>query len=717
MASYWTKRRKLNARVEKHVQFISEFDEADTSAISKYEVQISSEQEHIPSTSAIYANSSEFESCSKLTDERTVQNIVDSESLNNSECTLNPCENNCVDNGDGEDNEATSFESFLSDTSHLFNEDSDSDISDEIDVEVSDSNLIKSLCHWATEFRIPHSALSALLGLLHVHHDFLPKDPRTLLNTTRTYNIAEKAGGQYFHFGFSSYIEKFVTGLVRTSQDKYAGQNDVTLQINIDGLPLFKSSNTQLWPVLGRVVTPVKSEPFIIGIFCGQRKPSSISEYLEDFVSEMQKIKEGLYISEVNLWVNVLISCVICDAPARSFVKQVKGHSGYYGCDKCCQKGVWMGKMTFPETGAALRTDIQFDEMRNEEHHIGQSPFRHLQMGMLTLFPLDYMHLVCLGVVKRIVCLWMKSPVRNRCRLGTSIITQISDTLVSLQSYIPREFARKCRSLREYERWKATEFRQFLLYTGPLALFGKLNADMYNHFMLLFVGIYCLSSESLSRSHCQYANDLLKIFVEQFSELYGRDMVVYNVHCLIHLASDVKSFGPLDSFSSFPFENYLGKLKKMIRQPNFPLSQIIRRLSEQEGQKVNIKLPENQLKQLHKMGPLTFAYIDYQQYKEIHLPNVYISVFQGNNCVMINGSVALVRNIVSTADKCSVFIIYETFDNMHDFFTYPLKSSNLGIYKVSQLQGRLRVSPLSLIACKYFMLPFKQSFVCIPLLH
>ena len=37
---------------------------------------------------------------------------------------------------------------------------------------------------------------------------------------------------------------------------------------------------------------------------------------------------------------------------------------------------------------------------------------------------------------------------------------------------------------------------------------------------------------------------------------------MYNVHGLIHIAEDVKRFGPLDSYSAFPFENYLGHLKQ-----------------------------------------------------------------------------------------------------------------------------------------------------------
>ena len=33
-----------------------------------------------------------------------------------------------------------------------------------------------------------------------------------------------------------------------------------------------------------------------------------------------------------------------CDTPARAYVKNIKGHSGYFGCEKCSQEGNIMEK-------------------------------------------------------------------------------------------------------------------------------------------------------------------------------------------------------------------------------------------------------------------------------------------------------------------------------------------------------------------------------------
>jgi len=36
---------------------------------------------------------------------------------------------------------------------------------------------------------------------------------------------------------------------------------------------------------------------------------------------------------------------------------------------------------------------------------------------------------------------------------------------------------------------------------------------------------------------------------------------------LLHLLQDVRNYGALDNVSAFPFESFLGKLKKKVRRP------------------------------------------------------------------------------------------------------------------------------------------------------
>ena len=105
---------------------------------------------------------------------------------------------------------------------------------------------------------------------------------------------------------------------------------------------------------------------------------------------------------------------------------------------------------------------------------------------------------------------------------------------------------------------------------------------MYHNFMLFRVGIFMLVNSSLCTQYCDFADQLLRPITLQS---YGRNMLVYNVHGLVHLADEVRQFGCLDNVSAFPFEHFLQNFKKLIRKPNFALQQIINRLSEIGGGK------------------------------------------------------------------------------------------------------------------------------------
>ena len=225
-----------------------------------------------------------------------------------------------------------------------------------------------------------------------------------------------------------------------------------------------------------------------------------------------------------------------------------------------------------------------------------------LSLGMVSQFPLDYMHLVCLGVTRRLLLLWMSGPLR--VRIGSRVVTQISSSLHDLVQCVPREFARKPRSLAEIKRWKATELRQFLLYTGPVVLCGKLSTDMYKNFLLFFTGIFILLSPTLCTEYTEFAHQVLVSFVQIFSQIYGEDMLVYNVHGLVHLAEDCKRYGPLDNISPFPFENYLHSLKKLVRKPQQVVQQVVKRLGE-SGHKCQCNRKQTkQLGNVHLTGPL-----------------------------------------------------------------------------------------------------------------
>lgn len=587
---------------------------------------------------------------------------------------------------------------------------SESDTEDEGD----DSYDIRSmLASWATKYSITLLSLSALLEILKPILPCLPKDPRTLLGSytkSCSVDVTTVSGGSYHYFGILNNV------LPLLEQSSEVVHQYISLHLNIDGVPLFKSTSGQFWPVLGRVYTPFVSEPFVIALFFGNEKPKNL-DFLTDFVEEYNTLRnEGIHV--FGKTVSVRLSAIICDAPARAFVKNIKSHSGYSACERCTQRGEWNGKMTFPETNAKLRTDEDFINISDEEHHLGPSPLSSTGVGMVTHFVLDYMHLVCLGVMKRLILTWMHGPLSFR--LGNACIKSMSDYLVSLREHMPVEFCRKPRSLLEVKRWKATEFRQFLLYTGPVVLLGKVSDVMYKNFLLLSVAMYILLSNNLCMKYSEYAGDLLKLFVEHYSEVYGRNMVVYNVHNLLHLADDAKRYGSLDNVSSFPFESFLGCLIKLVRKPNRPLQQVVRRIHERKlnlvaSCVVDASTPSVKLERLYHTGVVPTNCAPCNQYKQVFIQGAMINLESGNNCIVIGEDVVLVCNIISMAEE--VLFVCQKFRHVENFFDYPLESKLLGVLCVHEICEEKCVISAKLFKCKCVLLPEGSKYVALPLVH
>lgn len=131
--------------------------------------------------------------------------------------------------------------------------------------------------------------------------------------------------------------------------------------------------------------------------------------------------------------------------------------------------------------------------------------------------------------------------------------------MIIFRKYVCQEFNRLLRSIQDVDHWKATEFRQFLLYIGPVALKGNISEAQYKHFLCLYVAMRILcSSECINLN--TYAKSLIIYFVKKYKKIYGDEHITYNVHNLLHLCDDVLLFGKLDNFSAFKFENYLGKI-------------------------------------------------------------------------------------------------------------------------------------------------------------
>ena len=147
---------------------------------------------------------------------------------------------------------------------------------DDIDKTVN-GNLREKLAEWVVVNQTSHSASNQLLFILRNNgHAELPKDVRTLLKTPCNIPLQNKCGGDYIYYGLETNILKHLC--------KFPDLEKIELVVNVDGIPLFKSSSVVLWPILCSFLS---IQPFAVAIFCGKSKPSSEESFMFDFVNEL----------------------------------------------------------------------------------------------------------------------------------------------------------------------------------------------------------------------------------------------------------------------------------------------------------------------------------------------------------------------------------------------------------------------------------------------
>lgn len=300
---------------------------------------------------------------------------------------------------------------------------------------------------------IKKKKVDALLSLLMPIFPSLPKSHKTLLRTSRKVNVVNENDGLSWHKGIKLNIRQLLS-------DEYVHKyGEIAIDVNIDGIPLSKSSEMNFWPILGKFQG--FEHPFLISVYLGSGKPTDVNTYLEKFVVEVADLQENGFQWKDNNIVQFRIINYVLDAQACSFIKQCVAHNGYFACEKCTVQGIYYkGRMCFFEQDCPCRTDKSFCNRNNPYHHVGNSILQDIGTGMVSQFRLDALHLVYLGVVKRMLNFLISK--RSRCTLPNAIVFEINNVLNDIAGFFPLEFTRKPRSLgisNKREKWKGTDFR------------------------------------------------------------------------------------------------------------------------------------------------------------------------------------------------------------------------------------------------------------------
>lgn len=103
-------------------------------------------------------------------------------------------------------------------------------------------------------------------------------------------------------------------------------------------------------------------------------------------------------------------------------------------------------------------------------------------------------------------------------------------------------------------------------------------------------------------------------------------------------------------------------------------------------------------------------------FQSISITKIVLNIKRRDSCFMtIDGNIMVLLNIVKRGND--IYLITNKFKKKEDFYVYPFPSSLIRIFKVSNLDNQRIVVALTDIQSKCWLIPYKEFYVSIPLLH
>lgn len=178
-------------------------------------------------------------------------------------------------------------------------------------------SLREKLTEWYHRNKPSRQSFDELLTILKGEGMDVPLSAKAFSTKSDRLIVYEVSPGFYTHFGIFKQLKR-VSHL-------FADCDEILVDINIDGLPLFKSSKAQLWPILMKVVNITSLSVFPVGVYVGRSKPNNIEEFFHEFVQELDiLLQSGLEFGERNIALK--IRAIVCDTPARAFACGIVSH-------------------------------------------------------------------------------------------------------------------------------------------------------------------------------------------------------------------------------------------------------------------------------------------------------------------------------------------------------------------------------------------------------
>ncbi|KAK3928873.1 RNA polymerase-associated protein CTR9-like protein [Frankliniella fusca] len=386
------------------------------------------------------------------------------------------------------------------------------------------------------------------------------------------------------------------------------GPSDFTYNFNLDGFKISDSSKTEAWPIFLKIneLRPnLRQKHVVLAGLWVDRDYVHFNLFMKTFVKQANKLsttgvthqRDGEEVVS-----RFFPCCCVADSKGRAGIMRMSTHNGNFGCTFCEHVGVKLeGSMKYPTPGtvvnrirqhrgqeymeeivippAELRTDQSIRNLMALERRT-RGVIGPAQVMLLNHFDLgigcstDDLHPIYKGVTEFHTELLLDG-VPEVYFVGINERAVINQRLQGILT--PTHISRKPRAIDLRHMWKASEWRNWLLFYAIPCLRGIIPDRYVRHFGLLSKAVFLLSRDLITEESLQEADRTLNEYVNGFQALYGPSNMRFSVHMLTHLVQCVRNWGPLWAHSTFPFESWNHIMGKKMSSPRGAIDQMVMR--------------------------------------------------------------------------------------------------------------------------------------------
>ncbi|XP_026825986.1 uncharacterized protein LOC105276778 [Ooceraea biroi] len=312
----------------------------------------------------------------------------------------------------------------------------------------------------------------------------------------------------------------------------------------------------------------------LAGLYVGSKNPNQmvfLQPFFEEALNKLSSLGFVWIHDEKEVVSKVIPLCGVTDSVARYQLLNMQSFHAFYGCTFCYEKQEKTGprskcfnvlsERANERTAESTYQDAKRAYERKNESRIdkrhwkgvkGPSVLMNLQyFDLIWGFVIDYMHAILLGVIKCHME-YLFDSTKKKCwidmtnRVSLKNLTDTIDSrLLSIQP--PSGINRSPRSIEHCCKWKASEWRSWLLFYCIPCLQGLLKDKYLAHLAMLSQETYILLQRSVSCTEIEEVHNLFLQYCYYFQKYFIPKHTIYNLHLLIHVCKCVINWGPLCS--------------------------------------------------------------------------------------------------------------------------------------------------------------------------